>query len=354
MMKRIGAGLAALVAAALLVTAIEGQWFGYASFLLHGQDRPAWSGTESEPQRILDAAYDGENERITLLAVGDIADCPERPNLAHVLPATASLLGLTSPFDTSHVPASRTAELADRWPDAPILALGDLVYNSGTTREFSDCFDKVWGQERPRILPTPGNHEYETPGAFGYYESWAGRAGQGSGGYYAAHVGNWLVLSLNSEIEAGAGSPQAQWLSGTLAERPEACVLAFYHRPAYSLQHRGGLDSATALFRTLQAAGATLVLNGHNHFYERSLPLAGDGAPDRSDGLLEFVVGTGGETSKVRPVAQTTASAVFGHLGLLRLELGADSYRWWFHDSATGEVLDTGEGGCSQRMGAPA
>ncbi|WP_353471665.1 metallophosphoesterase [Salipiger sp. H15] len=341
--------IAAVLVPLLVLAALESQWIGYAAYSLVGSAKAAGSESEGPPQQTISDAMSRDGGNLTLLAVGDIANCPERPGFASAFPVAADLLGLPSAFEPSRAPAVATVRLARRWPDAPILALGDLVYSSGKPVEFSDCFDPLWKADRGRTLPTPGNHEYKTPDAFGYYQYWGERAGPGSRGYYAVHAGNWLILSLNSEVDASPGSAQALWLNKALAASPEACVLAFYHQPAHSLQHRSGNGNAIALFEQLQRAGTTLVLNGHNHIYERTLPLGTDGAPDPEHGTMAFTVGTGDEKSPEMPTLDTTAAAIFGHLGLLRLELGKGEFRWWFEDAESGSALDEGVGRCNAR-----
>ncbi|WP_157960666.1 metallophosphoesterase family protein [Primorskyibacter marinus] len=341
--------LAAILAPLLVIAAVETQWPAYAAYELTRMGTASETRSAAAPQKVIDAVGDAEGDPLTLLGVGDIANCPEAPGLASAFPVSADLIGLASAFDPATAPAVPTVQLTAQWPNAPILALGDLVYSSGKPVEFSDCFDPLWKDNRARTLPTPGNHEYNTPDAFGYYQYWGERAGPDDLGYYATHHGTWLILSLNSETDASPGSPQALWLNKTLAASPEACVLAFYHRPAYSLKERGGRDNAVALFKQLEQAGASVVLNGHNHFYERTLPLGADGTPDTTNGTVSFTVGTGGDKSRELPTLDTTAKAIFGHLGVLRLELGQHEFQWGFVDAESGETLDAGQAPCNLR-----
>ena len=283
----------------------------------------------------------------TLLAVGDIANCEERPGLADKLPNTMDLLGFASALDPTTARANETAALAEDWPEASILALGDTVYGKGRPVEFADCFEPVWGSLKPRILPTPGNHEYGTPGAFGYYDYFGTQAGPGRRGWYATRVPGWLILSLNSEVDASPGSPQSTWLQARLDEAGDACILAFYHKPAHSLAERDGRTDAVSLFRQLQQGGATLVLNGHNHFYERTVPLDGAGRLAPGIGTVAFTVGTGGRISEVRPKIETTEAAVFGRTGLLQLVLRNGTYSWAHIDALTRDVLDEGSRPCN-------
>lgn len=348
-MKTVAWVLGALLTPVLAIAAIEEQWVGHATSVL-GSGTPrstSASGGLKDPAEVVSAAFDQESGSLTLLAAGDIADCPQKGGLAGSFPETAHLLGLPSTYELTDVAASHTADLAQSWPGTPILALGDLVYRSGTPAEFAECYHPIWGGLRDRTLPAPGNHEYGSPAASGYFGYWSDRAGPDRRGYYSAAAGNWLILSLNSEAEAGPDSEQGRWLQETLERAPQTCVLAFYHRPAYSLRDRDGRENATRLFGQLQRSGATVVLNGHNHFYERTAPLAANGTVDDVGGTIAFTVGTGGQTSDEKPRLDTTEAAVFGAVGLLRLELAETGFRWWYHEAVSRKIADSGEAQCN-------
>lgn len=111
-----------------------------------------------------------------------------------------------------------------------------------------------------------------------------------------------------------------------LDEAGDACILAFYHKPAYSLVERRDRAKAIDLFRQLHQGSATVVLNGHNHFYERTMLLDGSGVAASKSGTVAFTVGTGGRIDNAQPEIETTADAVFGHTGLLRLDLANGEY----------------------------
>jgi hypothetical protein len=298
------------------------------------------------PQKILKAG-DVAPETTTLLAVGDIAACESREGLSDLMPATFDLLGASSAFLPSEAPANLTAELARNWPDAPIIAVGDTVYGRGTPIEYKHCFEPTWGALKDRILPAPGNHEYGTPGAFGYFDYFGAQAGEERRGWYAVRTAGWLILSLNSEVDASAGSEQSVWLDQQLNAADNACVMAFYHRPAHSLKRRGGNENAILLFDQLQKGGAAVVLNGHNHFYERTRALAADGTIDEARGTVAFTVGTGGKQNSELPMGPTTAAAAFDRIGMLKLDLQKGAYAWAYIDARTKAVLDQGEAACN-------
>jgi acid phosphatase type 7 len=181
-----------------------------------------------------------------------------------------------------------------------VLALGDDAYDSGTAGEFSRCYDPTWGAVLDRTQPVPGNHEYLTPGAAGYFGYFGLRAGDPKRGYYAFDVGAWRLYALNSNCAAiggcGPGSAEVAWLTADLAAHPTRCVLAYWHHPRFSSGEHGSNAFVAGLWDTLYAAGADVVLNGHDHDYERFAPMSDAGRVDAERGIVEFVVGTGGRS----------------------------------------------------------
>ena len=227
-----------------------------------------------------------------------------------------------------------------------MFALGDNAYPSGTAENYRDCYAPTWGRHRSRTYPVPGNHEYETPGAAGYFGYFGSRAGAAADlGYYAYTLGAWRVIALNSEVPASAGSAQAAWLEAELAATRSACTLAYWHRPLVSSGPNGDNPYLSDLFSLLYDAGVEFVLSGHDHLYERFEPLDASGRPD-SRGIRQFVVGTGGAPLYV-PTRVRMGSEVQGsEFGVLRLDLSPGSYRWQFLPVAGGSFTDSGFDRC--------
>ena len=100
------------------------------------------------------------------------------------------------------------------------------------------------------------------------------------------------------------------------------------------------------LWKALQAAGAEVVLNGHDHDYERFAPQNWQGQADPTHGIREFVVGTGGTGLRPFQVVKPN-SVVRSHTthGVLRLRLHDGMYRWRFI-STDGAFSDTGTANC--------
>ncbi|MBI2185603.1 MAG: metallophosphoesterase [Acidobacteria bacterium] len=234
---------------------------------------------------------------------------------------------------------------------AALLALGDIVFTAGdnayprgSVDDFRRCYDPSWGPFRARTRPSPGNHDYETAGASAYFSYFGANAGPSGLGYYSFPVGDWTVLSLNSNIAVGAGSAQAEWVRRELERIRPRCLAAIWHH-AFVSSGAGADPRMRDLWRILQAFGAELVIAAHDHFYERLAPVDASGNPS-STGIRPFIVGTGGAPLTV-PIARHPASEVqASRWGVLRLILRSDSYQWAFVPVSGGAVVDTGTGPC--------
>jgi hypothetical protein len=262
----------------------------------------------------------------TIAAAGDIVDC-------------GNLSG-----------SEATAKLLDNIPGT-ILAVGDLAYPDGSTANFR-CYDKTWGRHKARTRPAPGNHEYHTPGAAGYFQYFGKAAGPAKRGYYSFDLGPWHIIALNSECAkiggCNQGSPEEVWLQEDLRKNTSKCILAFWHTPLFSSGDEHGNDPKTkAFWLDLYAAGADVVLNGHDHDYERFAPQNPDGGADPERGIREFVVGTGGKSQrKFRDPSPTSEVRSNASFGVLEIDLHAQSYEWKFIPVAGGEFTDSGSGTC--------
>jgi hypothetical protein len=244
------------------------------------------------------------------------------------------------------VGAQATARLLDQI-EGTVFTLGDNAYESGTVEQFRDCYDPTWGRHKARTRPSPGNHDYVTPGAAGYYEYFGENAGPDRRGYYSFDLGAWHIISLNSEIDAGPDSAQAQWLASDLAAHPAACTLAYWHKPIFSSGSVHGNDPRMRpIWEILARAGADVVLNGHDHIYERFAPQTVDGVAD-PHGIREFIVGVGGAglygLGEIQPNSEVRG---IRNVGVLKLRLHPTSYDWEFVAAEAGAFSDAGSAGC--------
>lgn len=270
---------------------------------------------------------------VSVLAAGDIGECGGKGD-------------------------ERTARLLAEH-EGTILPLGDLAYESGTAQEFAACFGPSWGPFRDRMRPVPGNHEYKTPGAAPYFAYFGAAAGDPAEGYYAYDLGAWRVYALNSNCDeiggCGVGDPQETWLRGDLAAHPAACILAYWHHARFSSGVLHGSDERTdALWQALEAAGADVVLSGHDHDYERFAPQDHRGRATPA-GIRQFVVGTGGSGLRTMgPLLPTSEAHIARVYGLLSLELRSDGYAWTFLPVEGSTATDAGSGTCTPIPPRPA
>jgi hypothetical protein len=233
---------------------------------------------------------------------------------------------------------------------AGVLALGDLQYRDGAYAKFLASYDRSWGRAKEITAPTPGNHEYETEGAAGYFRYFGVAAGDRTKGYYSFDLGTWHLVALNSNCAAvggcGSGSPQERWLRVDLEAHPALCTLAYWHHPRFSSGERGSDPAYRAFWHALYDAGADVVLVGHDHDYERFAPQDADGRLDRTRGIREFVVGTGGKGLRGFPsVAPNSEVRDASSFGVLELVLGSDAYAWRFR-ATDRSVTDSGSTRC--------
>ena len=289
------------------------------------------------PLRVLDTRTSAART-VVVAAAGDIACDPDYSGFNG---------GLGS---SSRCRMLETSDLVLAMKPDKVLAVGDLQYEDGTLAEFQRSYDLSWGRFKDITYPVPGNHEYSTPDAAGYFAYFGAAAGDPSKGYYSKNVGSWHVVALNSNCSeaggCGAGSPQEQWLRADLAAHPAACTLAFLHHPRFSSAEGGNRTATRDLWVALQEAGAELVLVGHDHHYERFAPQDADGNAN-PNGLTQFVVGMGGRNhsniDKPRPNSVVRNNDTFG---VLKLTLRPTGYSWEFVPEAGATFTDTGSAKC--------
>jgi calcineurin-like phosphoesterase family protein len=286
----------------------------------------------------LPATVTANEPAAVLLAAGDIGDCQLHGGVGARM--TAKILGGL---------------------DGTIAALGDLVYPAGGADGYRDCYGVTWGVYKDRTRPVPGNHEYyDGTGTAGpYFDYWGATAGDRWKGYYSYDLGSWHIVALNSNcvrVDCWIGSLQERWLQSDLAAHPARCTLAYWHHPLFSSGRNPGharTEAMRPIWRDLYRAGATLVLNGHEHFYERFAPQDPDGKPDPL-GIREFVVGTGGGAAKKYTATPFRNSEIrhTGEFGVLKLVLHEDSYDWEFVGDPAGSFHDAGTGTCHPQQTA--
>jgi acid phosphatase type 7 len=302
--------------------------------------RPSASSPSPSPSSVVSPSASGSpGPGVTIAAAGDISCDPG-----------ASAAARNRGFNNVCRERS-TADLLVKGRYAAVLPLGDIQYENGELANFRDAYDPTWGRLKRITYPVPGNHEYGTSRATGYFTYFGARAGVPTKGYYSFDVGGWHLVALNSNCGAVGGcsqsSPQGRWLRADLAANPASCTLAYWHHPRFTSGLHGNDTRFDGFWRILYAANADVVLVGHDHHYERFAPQTPAARGDPKRGIREFVVGTGGRShypsATIRANSEVRNSNTFG---VLALTLRANSYDWRFVPEAGKTFTDVGSGSC--------
>lgn len=300
-----------------------------------GNDGLTFSSREDTqpPQLVVTTAI----EALPTQDAGQEAD----PAISAAAATSAILVGAGDISSCDNNNDEATAKLLDKI-SGTVFTVGDNAYTSGSTTQYNNCYDPTWGRLKSRTKPVPGNHEYKTSGASGYFKYF-----NNIPSYYAYNLGSWRIYALNSEIGISSTSAQVKWLKADLAANPKQCVLAYWHRPRWSSgSEHGSSSDIQALWSTLYDAGAELIISGHDHGYERFTQMNASGSAV-SKGMREIVVGTGGAShysfGTILSTSQVHNSSTYG---VLKLTLNATGYDWQFIPVAGKTFTDNGSTSC--------
>ncbi len=264
-------------------------------------------------------------------------------------PPVATLVGAGDIASCSSSGDEATATLLDAIPGT-VFTTGDNVYEAGSASEYNNCYAPSWGRHKARLRPVVGNHEYGTSGAAGYFGYFGAAAGKPGEGWYSYDLGAWHVVVLNSNcsvVSCATGSAQEKWLRADLAASQTACTVALWHHPRFSSGSHGNDLTVQPLWNALYDYGAEIVLNGHDHTYERFAPQRPDGTRDDAYGIRQFVIGSGGKNhyafNGIKPNSEARNNTEFG---VLRVTLRANGYDFRFIPTSGGTYTDAGSGTC--------
>jgi Calcineurin-like phosphoesterase len=258
------------------------------------------------------------------------------------------LVGAGDISDCALDSGAATAALLDSIAGA-VFTAGDNAYPNGTAAQFRDCYGPTWGRHLERTRPAAGNHDWETADLAGYRGYFGKAAGTDTASWYSYDLGAWHVIVLDADcsfVGCGPNSIQDRWLRADLDGTRAQCTLAIWHQPRFSSGEHGNDAAVWPFWDALYRAKADVVVNGHDHDYERFGPQDPAGREDLTSGIREFVVGTGGgELRPFKTVAAHSEVRLAGVFGVIRFVLHPTSYDWSFIE-ASGEIGDSGSGTC--------
>jgi hypothetical protein len=243
-----------------------------------------------------------------------------------------------------------------------VFTIGDHAYPMATDRQMRRCFTPSWGDSKKRIMaairPSIGNHDWQVGHGRPYYQYFGPKAGEAFKGYYSYDLGDWHVVVLNSELAVDGNAPeiaaQEAWLRDDLEKKGKPCTVSYFHRPLYSSAYRQGVPAMRPIWNILYENNVDLVLNGHDHHYERFLPQNAAGQVDSVRGIEQIIIGTGGAQLRgfksrfgfsAPPPSSRSVARIQGRYGVLKVTLGASEYRTAFIENG-GRVWDLSGGKC--------
>lgn len=199
--------------------------------------------------------------------------------------------------------AGDVAALVKSWQPDIVVTTGDNNYPRGAAATIDGNVGRfygafIWpysgrygrGATTNRFFPTLGNHDWDARIGKGgmpepYVDYFTLPEGPGEERYYEVIWGPVHILAIDSDYRepdgSSADSVQARWLQTRLAESASPWKLVVMHEAPYSSGWHGSTERLRWPF---QAWGATGVLSGHDHTYERVI----------RDGFPYFVNGLGG------------------------------------------------------------
>jgi hypothetical protein len=245
----------------------------------------------------------------------------------------------------------QTAEiLRDRIGSGLYFSAGDNSNENGLLYEYQNCFGPSWGQLMSKLRVVPGNHDYYSNPIENYWIYFEGMAGEPGKGWYSFEHGDWHIVMLNSNcgyVGCGPSSEQIAWLKNDLAGVDAVCSLAIWHHPRFNSGIAGNADWLYSFWDVLYEHKVDIVINGHDHHYERMAKINPNGEIDRLFGIRSFIVGTGGASfygiDQIQPFSEVR---ITDHFGVIQFALEPESYAWQFIN-VDGEVMDQGSDTCS-------
>ncbi len=300
-----------------------------------GNEPPAPPALDGATTRATTAAGAAARQSKVLLAAGDIACDPNSDSLGSAKACKHR--------QVARLVNRQVRRGADWW-----VPLGDLQYETGELGAFRKVYGRAFRAVKKVTKPVPGNHEYYGGGATGYFRFFGSRAGSQQKPWrtFVARPG-WRVVLLDSNCSrvggCGPTSRQGRWLRRTLARSQQRCVVAAWHHPLQtSGNYAGDADvqaNARPLWRIADAGGVDIVLNGHDHLYERFAKLGG---------VQEFLVGTGGKSHYYAKSRQPgSRSLIDGRYGVLKLTMKSHQKYSWTFLTTSGAARDRGHGRCT-------
>ena len=263
------------------------------------QDR--WSATVSGLQPETRYRYS--------LTRGDATQANEQPlgrgstRTAPAAPGSFKLLAFGDSGSGDTVQYSLAKVMAAQSPDL-IVHTGDLIYPDGARGDYASKFFRPYAAMLATVpfYPSVGNHDYQTEAAAPMFEEFVlprnGPKGQTPERHYWFDYGCARFISIDTDLGLHDLQDQvAPWLDETLTAAGDLWKICFFHHPVVTngKTYEPTFRVIQSLVPVMERRGVALVLNGHNHMYERSHPIRGGAIVPAGEGIVYVVTGAGGD-----------------------------------------------------------
>lgn len=222
----------------------------------------------------------------------------------------------------------KTAKVVDFIKPANILTMGDNQYDNAEVSDYNNYYAKTWGKFKSITKPSVGNHESYASPPFSGYDGYFGAIAKPQGKrYYSWNKGNWHFVALDTNdftTEDKGPAEQMAWLKADLAANTKGCVAVYGHHPRWSTGERGSIGDAS-LWKVMTDNKVDLVLNGHDHHYERFFPLNSNGEKD-PNGTVEIIGGMAGASPYNLGPAKSITAKRLSTYGVLKLNMTDTSF----------------------------
>jgi hypothetical protein len=215
-----------------------------------------------------------------------------------------------------------------KFPFDFVLMLGDNIYGSDTAADFRRKFEdpyKPMLDAGVKFYASLGNHDNPNQRLYKPFNMDGKR-------YYSFRKENVEFFALDSTY---MDPVQLAWVEKQLSASTAQWKICYFHHPLYSdgKFHGPDRDLRSRLEPILAKGGVSVVLSGHEHFYERLKP---------QQGIYYFIIGNGGQLryNDLKPSVDV-AKGFDTDRGFALFEIAGDDL-YFQALSRTGEIMDSG------------
>jgi MYXO-CTERM domain-containing protein len=230
-----------------------------------------------------------------------------------------------------------------------VLNTGDLVKDGDEVHQWKDYLEKTDPlQAKVPILPSIGNHDDDKVQGEGALYNLIHQLPRNhetfTEDFYYVIYGDAIFVSLTTQnYKDNAFQMQADWLDQVLTEHPKRWKFVFFHHPVYSsnkkvlglweVNHPPNEQGQNGAFvPVFDKHHVDIVFSGHNHYYERFVPMKGGGGSDQG------VLANGYDTGTAYFITGGAGAFTFDEFDLFGLEI--DLSKEVCGDASGSEVCD--------------